>query len=339
MVTSIPATSANSTPTAICSIRDRKKDMVIVGGYNVYPREVDEVLFTHPAVKEAASTGAPDRYYGETVRAFVVLNDGARIAADELIDALQEKSGAVQSAIADLFGRRLAAHYGGQDRQAGAARTACFRGADVKRQRRGRIMAYKAEIPYGAYWSTPFARWQGAFANLHSARICRPSARKELARRGIDPANASTTACSASACRRRIRSTDCPGSPAGPGSAMSRGPTVMQACATGVRALLAATQEIEAGLCGAVAGRSPATAPRTARISTIPNPSGPGGTGAHEDWVMDNFSCDPLGGHAMLQTAENVAAQASDHHRRAARGGAAARGSNIAMRWPTAAPF
>jgi long-chain acyl-CoA synthetase len=45
-------------------IRDRKKDMVIVGGYNVYPREIDEVLFAHPAVKEAASTGAPDAYYG-----------------------------------------------------------------------------------------------------------------------------------------------------------------------------------------------------------------------------------------------------------------------------------
>jgi long-chain acyl-CoA synthetase len=67
-------------------IRDRKKDMVIVGGYNVYPREVDEVLFTHPAVKEAASTGAPDEYYGETVRAFVVLNEGARIGSKELID-------------------------------------------------------------------------------------------------------------------------------------------------------------------------------------------------------------------------------------------------------------
>ena len=67
-------------------IRDRKKDMVITGGYNVYPREVEEVLFTHPAVKEAASTGAPDPYYGETVRAFVVLNDGARIGANELID-------------------------------------------------------------------------------------------------------------------------------------------------------------------------------------------------------------------------------------------------------------
>jgi long-chain acyl-CoA synthetase len=71
-------------------IRDRKKDMVIVGGYNVYPREVDEVLFTHPAVREAATTGAPDRYYGETVRAFVVLNENVRVAADELIAHCKE---------------------------------------------------------------------------------------------------------------------------------------------------------------------------------------------------------------------------------------------------------
>ncbi len=67
-------------------IRDRKKDMVIVGGYNVYPREIDEVLYTHPAVKEAASTGAPDQYYGETVHAFVVLNEGAQAGSDELVN-------------------------------------------------------------------------------------------------------------------------------------------------------------------------------------------------------------------------------------------------------------
>jgi long-chain acyl-CoA synthetase len=66
-------------------IRDRKKDMVIVGGYNVYPREIDEVLFAHPAVKEAATIGAPDPYYGETVCAFVVAREGAAIAADDLI--------------------------------------------------------------------------------------------------------------------------------------------------------------------------------------------------------------------------------------------------------------
>lgn len=67
-------------------IRDRKKDMVIVGGYNVYPREIDEVLYMHPAVKEAASAGARDAYYGETLRAFVVLNEGALADAGELVD-------------------------------------------------------------------------------------------------------------------------------------------------------------------------------------------------------------------------------------------------------------
>ena len=58
-------------------IRDRKKDMVIVGGYNVYPREVEEVLFAHPAVLEAAVVGVPDAYRGEVVHAHVVLRAGA----------------------------------------------------------------------------------------------------------------------------------------------------------------------------------------------------------------------------------------------------------------------
>ena len=67
------------------AIRDRKKDMAIVGGYNVYPREVDEVLFSHPAVKEAAASGVPDPYYGEAIHAYVVLREGARVGIDELI--------------------------------------------------------------------------------------------------------------------------------------------------------------------------------------------------------------------------------------------------------------
>jgi long-chain acyl-CoA synthetase len=66
-------------------IRDRKKDMAIVGGFNVYPREVDEVLFAHPAVLEAAATGAPDPYYGETIRACVVLREGANLQVDDLL--------------------------------------------------------------------------------------------------------------------------------------------------------------------------------------------------------------------------------------------------------------
>ena len=67
-------------------IRDRKKDMVIVGGYNVYPREVDEVLYAHPAVAEAAAVGVADAYRGEVVRAYVVPRAGAAITPDQLID-------------------------------------------------------------------------------------------------------------------------------------------------------------------------------------------------------------------------------------------------------------
>ncbi|TWT24301.1 fatty acid--CoA ligase family protein [Planomicrobium sp. CPCC 101110] len=58
-------------------IVDRKKDLVIVGGYNVYPREVEEVLFAHPGVLEAAVVGLPDAAFGETVHAYVVLKDSS----------------------------------------------------------------------------------------------------------------------------------------------------------------------------------------------------------------------------------------------------------------------
>ena len=62
-------------------IRDRKKDLVIVGGFNVYPREIEEVLFTHPDVVDAAVVGQPDSYRGEILRAFVVLRFGLELDA------------------------------------------------------------------------------------------------------------------------------------------------------------------------------------------------------------------------------------------------------------------
>jgi len=65
-------------------IRDRKKDMAIVGGYNVYPREVEEVLFLHPDVIDAAVVGVPDGYRGEALVAQVVLRAGARTPPDAL---------------------------------------------------------------------------------------------------------------------------------------------------------------------------------------------------------------------------------------------------------------
>lgn len=66
-------------------IVDRKKDMIIAGGFNIYPREVEEVLFECPKIQEAAVVGVPDSYRGETVKAFVVLKDGVTATADEII--------------------------------------------------------------------------------------------------------------------------------------------------------------------------------------------------------------------------------------------------------------
>ncbi len=62
---------------------DRKKDMVIVGGYNVYPREIDEVLFHHPKIREAATVGKPDPRLGEVLAAFVVLDRGETMTEEE----------------------------------------------------------------------------------------------------------------------------------------------------------------------------------------------------------------------------------------------------------------
>lgn len=66
-------------------IVQRKKDMIIVSGFNVYPSEVEGVLYTHPAVMEAAVIGIPDPYRGEAVKACVVLRSGATVTPDELI--------------------------------------------------------------------------------------------------------------------------------------------------------------------------------------------------------------------------------------------------------------
>lgn len=168
-------------------------------------------------------------------------------------------------------------------------------------------MSYKAEIPYGAYWSTPFARWQGSFANLHSIRFAAHVARAELGRRGIDPKAFDYGALGLSVPQPNAFY-GLPWLMGMIGAGQAGGPTLMQACATGVRTLLAAVQEIETGMA------SMALAINCDRTSNgphiyYPNPRGPGGTGAAEDWVMENFGCDPLGPHSMLQTAENVAAR------------------------------
>jgi long-chain acyl-CoA synthetase len=66
------------------TIVDRKKDLIIAGGYNIYPREVEEVLFQHPKIQEVSVAGVPDDYRGETVKAFVVLRDGQEATVEEI---------------------------------------------------------------------------------------------------------------------------------------------------------------------------------------------------------------------------------------------------------------
>jgi long-chain acyl-CoA synthetase len=69
---------------------DRKKDMILVGGYNVYPREVDEVLFNHPKIREAATVGKRDDRLGEVVVAFVVLQPGQQMSDEEFFAYCRE---------------------------------------------------------------------------------------------------------------------------------------------------------------------------------------------------------------------------------------------------------
>lgn len=168
-------------------------------------------------------------------------------------------------------------------------------------------MALKAEIPYGCYWSTPFARWQGALANLNSLELGAHVAKKELAKRDIPP-GAFDYGVLGFSVPQKHSFYGLPWLTGMAGLGQVGGPSIMQACATGARVLLAAAQEIELGMAQAALAL---TCDRTSNGPHLyyPNPRGPGGTGAHEDWVTDNFGCDPLGPHAMVETAEKVAAK------------------------------
>jgi long-chain acyl-CoA synthetase len=74
-------------------IVDRKKDLIIRGGFNVYPRDVEEVLLQHPAVARAGVVGKPDPSKGEEVVGFVQLNEGAEVTPEELIEFAKERLG------------------------------------------------------------------------------------------------------------------------------------------------------------------------------------------------------------------------------------------------------
>lgn len=160
-------------------------------------------------------------------------------------------------------------------------------------------------IPYGAYWSTPFAKWQGTLAHLHSLLFAVHVARSALAKRGIDP-GVFDGAVLGMTVPQRAAFYGVPWLMGEIGAPDVHGPTVNQACATGVRSLAMAAAEVATGaahtvltLCADRVSNGP--------LLYYPDPAGPGGHGVHEDWVLDNFAHDPFAQVAMVQTAENVA--------------------------------
>jgi long-chain acyl-CoA synthetase len=72
-------------------IIDRKKDMIIAGGYNIYPRDIDEVLYEHPKIADAVTIGVPDEYRGETVKIFVVVKPGETLTEEEVLAHCKER--------------------------------------------------------------------------------------------------------------------------------------------------------------------------------------------------------------------------------------------------------
>ncbi len=162
-----------------------------------------------------------------------------------------------------------------------------------------------AHIPYGAYWSTPFCKWQGSFSDLHPLKFAAETARNELEKRHIDTKQL-TDLHLGNTVPSKSSFYGAPWVAAMMGTEGITGPMVSQACATSARVIAGAATELESGNDGKILC---ITADRTSNGPHIlyPNPKGPGGKGNAEDWVWDNFNYDPFAKNAMLQTAENVA--------------------------------
>jgi len=76
-------------------IVDRKKDMIVSGGFNIFPKEIEDTLYEHPAVAMAAVIGIPDPKWGEAVKAIVVRKPGQSVSEDDLIKFCKEKKGPI----------------------------------------------------------------------------------------------------------------------------------------------------------------------------------------------------------------------------------------------------
>lgn len=165
----------------------------------------------------------------------------------------------------------------------------------------------KVFIPYGAYWSTPFSKWQGAFSDLHSLRFATYVAQKEIAKRGLDIEKVDFGVLGMSVPQKHAFY-GLPWVMGELGAPSVAGPTVSQACATSARMLQTAVAEIQqqtATVALAIAADRTSNSPHI----YYPQRQAQGGVGQHEDWVLDNFFYDPYAKVSMLTTAENIAAQ------------------------------
>lgn len=162
-----------------------------------------------------------------------------------------------------------------------------------------------AHVPYGAYWSTPFVRWQGAFQHLHSVRFAAHVAREAMADRGLAPEMLDYVAYGYTVIQQSIFY-GAPWFAAQIGAEHLPGPTVNQACATGPRLIATAAGDMALGNAGVALVAAGDRLSNGAHVY-YPAPAGPGGTGASENWVLDSFNNDPWACLAMVDTAENVA--------------------------------
>lgn len=164
-----------------------------------------------------------------------------------------------------------------------------------------------AFIPYGSYWSTPFAKWQGALANLNSIRLAAEVGRrfleaKRIPREKIDLGILGITNPQPGSFYGLPWLTGLLGLESVPG------PTVQQACATSARALQMAAAEVAQGSAGCaliVCADRMSNGP----VVYYPDATAPGGRGITESWTLDNFGHDPYAKNAMIDTAENASAR------------------------------
>lgn len=161
------------------------------------------------------------------------------------------------------------------------------------------------EIPYGAYWSTPFAKWQGSLQHLHAMQFAAHVAKRELEARGIDP----TIFESGVFGMTNAQYQSFYGAPwplYDLGAKRTPGHMLTQVCATGARVLFAGAAELASGLAKRVLVIAADRCSNGPHIY-YPAPGGVGGYGRSEDQVTYNMTHDAIGGHSMLDTAENVA--------------------------------